>query len=229
MSRVFDISLPVSPAMMTWPSDPAVDVVRTKTLARDGSNVSELRMGTHTGTHVDPPAHFIDGAGGIDTVSLDALVGPCLVADLTHVERDITAAELDALPLDGVERLLCKTRNSAIWTDPDPSFPDDYVAITPDGARVLVERGIRLIGVDFLSVEHRGADGHPTHVTFLAAGVVIVEGLNLSSVPPGSYSLACLPINLVGGDGSPARAVLVEPKAPASHPMEGNAVAQNVL
>jgi arylformamidase len=210
VSRVFDISLPVSPAMMTWPSDPAVRLVRTKTLARDGSNVSELRLGTHTGTHIDPPAHFIDGGGGIDTVPLDALVGPCVVADLTHVERDITAVEFEALPLDGVERLLCKTRNSRIWTDQHPSFPDEYVAITPDGARSLVERGIRLIGVDFLSVEHRGADEHPTHVTFLAAGVVIVEGLNLSSVLSGSYMLACLPINLVGGDGSPARAVLID-------------------
>ena len=211
VSRIIDISLDVSPSMLTWPGDPAVGIDPAKRMARgDPANVSELHMGSHTGTHVDPPFHFIDGAPGVDALPLDAMIGPATVVDFTDVEHTIGPDEAARIPA-GAERVLFLTRNSRIWENPSPSFPDDYVALSPEGARTLVERGVRLVGVDFLSVERRGAQGHPTHVALLEAGVVIVEGLNLSGVEPGPYTLACLPLKIVDGDGAPARAVLITP------------------
>jgi arylformamidase len=212
MGRIVDVSLPIGPELLTWPGDPAVEV-RPASRIGDGdpANVSELRLGTHTGTHVDPPVHFIDGADAIDAVALDALFGEAVVADLTAVDA-IGPPELEALGLpDGIERLLCKTRNSELWARPDPTFPDDYVAVTPDGARWCVDRGLRLVGVDFLSVERDGPPDFPVHHTLLESGVLIVEGLDLSAVEPGTYTFACLPLRIAGGDGGPARAALIEP------------------
>lgn len=206
-----DVSIGIHPKMLTWPSDPGVSIAPASRIS-DGkaANVSELHCGTHTGTHIDPPLHFIEGAPSVDRIPLDALVGPAVVADLTAVERDIGAAELDSLDLDpGVERLLFHTRNSEQWREESPEFTEDYVAVTADGARWLVDHGIRLVGIDYLSVEHRGSSGHPTHLTLLGAGVVIVEGLNLDGVPAGDYTLLCLPLKLVDGDGGPARALLL--------------------
>lgn len=208
MTRIIDITLSVGPRMLTWPGDPEVQVMPTSRLARgDHANVSQLRLGTHTGTHVDPPFHFIDGAPAVESLSLETLVGPALVADLRHVAREITPDHIDAI--EPAERVLFRTRNSDLWARETIEFPDEYVHLTTEAARALVARGARLVGTDFLSIERRGAPGHPTHVTLLEAGVVIVEGLDLSKVEPGRYTLACLPLKVVGGDGAPARAVLV--------------------
>jgi len=137
--------------------------------------------------------------------------GPAVVADLLDADA-IGPTELDRLGLpEGTERLLCRTRNSDLWSRLPVRFPEDYVAVTPEGARWLVGRGIRLVGVDFLSVEKAGAPGHPVHRTLLGGGTVIVEGLDLSSVEPGAYTFACFPLRITGADGSPARAVLFEP------------------
>jgi arylformamidase len=211
MSRIIDISLGISPAMILWPGDPPVAVEpRSRLASGDHANVSELRLGSHTGTHVDPPFHFIDGAPTVDALALDALVGPCVVADLRGVERDVGPTELDEARIpDAAERVLLRTRNSELWARGEVSFPDDYVAVTPEGARWLASHDLLLVGTDFLSIERRGAPGHPTHVVLLQSGVVIVEGLDLSAVEPGSYTLACLPLKVVGGDGAPARAVLI--------------------
>lgn len=212
MKRIIDVSLGIGPDMLTWPGDPGAEVVPAARLARgDPANVSELRLGSHTGTHVDPPAHFIEGGGTIEALPLDVLVGPAVVADLRRAEA-VGPAELDALELPaGTERLLCRTRNSELWSRGRVEFPEDYVAITPEGARWLVERGLRLVGVDFLSVERDGPPDFPVHRTLLARGVVIVEGLDLSTVDPGSYTLVCAPLKVLGGDGAPARALLIEP------------------
>ena len=206
-----DISLGISPKMLTWPSDPGVSIhPASRISAGKSANVSELHCGTHTGTHIDPPLHFIADGTPVDRLPLETLVGPAVVADLTSVEYDIGPEELDALNLpEGVTRLLCHTRNSEFWREESPAFTEDYVAVTADGATWLVEHGIRLIGVDYLSVEHRGTPGHPTHKTLLSAGVVIVEGMNLDGVAAGDYTLVCLPLRLVGGDGGPARALLL--------------------
>jgi arylformamidase len=209
-SEYIDVSLNVSPTMLTWPSDPGVEVLPHSRIAEGKSaNVSDVHLGSHTGTHIDPPLHFIAEGTPIDLVSLDALIGSAVVADMRHVERDIGHAELDALDLPPkVERILFKTRNSELWREESPAFPESYVALTADGADWMVENDIRLVGIDFLSIEHRGTPGHPTHMKLLGAGIVIVEGLNLLEVEPGNYHLTCLPLKLAGGDGGPSRAVL---------------------
>lgn len=213
MTRIIDISLPIAADMLTWPGDPPAVVERRKHLAEDGSNVSELRIGTHTGTHVDPPLHFIEGADGIDRVPLDALYGPAVVIHLPDAAGPLGPADLEAASVPGdAERLLIKTSNSDLWRRPPPTeFPETYACLSPEGARWVVERGLRLVGVDFLSVEQRGAKGHPVHVELLSNGVVILEGLDLGSVEAGSYVLACLPLKVRDGDGGPARAALIEP------------------
>jgi arylformamidase len=211
MGRMFDVSLPIGPELLTWPGDPRVEVRPSSQISKgDPANVSELRIGTHTGTHVDPPVHFVEGAESLDAVGLDVLFGEAVVADLTGAAV-VGPAELEALGLpDGTERLLCKTRNSELWSRLPMEFPDDYVAVTPDGARWCVDRGLRLVGVDFLSVEKDGPPDFPVHHILLENGVIIVEGLNLAAVEPGNYAFACLPLLVTGGDGGPARAVLIE-------------------
>jgi len=207
---LIDISLPISERMLTWPGDPAVAIHERSRIARgDAANVSEIVMGSHTGTHVDPPFHFIDGAPTVEQLSLDVLSGDAIVADLRGISGEIQPDHLRALDLPSdYERILLLTDNSTLWKGPEVAFPDSYTCLSVEAARMLVETGARLVGTDFLSIEAKGAPGHPVHVTLLSAGVVIVEGLDLSTVEPGRYTFTCLPLKIVGGDGAPARAVL---------------------
>jgi arylformamidase len=208
---IHDVTLTVSPAMLTWPGDPAVALDDAKRMARgDSSNVSLLSLGTHTGTHVDAPFHFIDGAPGVDALDVSGLYGEAEVVDFRDVDDVIGPNEVARIP-DGAVRVLMRTRNSEIWTRANPSFPERYVSMTPDGARAVVDKGIKLLGTDFLSIEKKGSPGHPTHVALLEASVVLVEGLDLSRVEPGRYIVACLPLKLAGADGSPARVLLIDP------------------
>jgi len=208
---MIDVSLPIGPDLLVWPGDPPIDVVPRLRLAKgDPANVSELRMGTHTGTHVDPPNHFVEGSTGVDRVPLDVLMGRAIVVDARHLDRPIEPTDFDELGIPRSEtRVLLRTANSELWRTPPVRFPDRYACLTRETARLVVDRGIRLIGVDFLSVEEKGATGHPVHHILLENGVVIVEGLNLSEAEPGEYTLACLPLKIVDGDGGPARALLV--------------------
>jgi arylformamidase len=211
--RAIDISLGIGPDLLVWPGDPAIEVIPRVQIAKgDAANVSELRIGTHTGTHVDPPVHFIVGAAGIDQVALEVLAGPCVVADLGAVSEPIEPSLLEGLGLvEGVERLLLRTANSELWRRPRPiAFPDRYACLTPTSAAWVIDRRIRLIGIDFLSVEQKGAPGHPVHHALLEKGVVIVEGLDLGGVEPGEYDLTVLPLKILDGDGGPARAMLRE-------------------
>jgi arylformamidase len=211
VSTIIDISLPIRTGQLSWPGDPPVAVTPFFRRA-DGhaANVSEVRLSSHTGTHVDPPAHFLDGAATVDQLPLTTLVGSAAVVDLTGLPGPIGPADLDGLDLPpGTERLLMKTDNSARWPGRLDTFPGEYVALSPAGAAWMVARGVCLVGTDFLSVEEYGAPGHPTHVTLLSAGVVILEGLDLSQVEAGTYTLACLPLPLAACDGAPARAVLI--------------------
>lgn len=211
MGRLLDISLPIGPELLVWPGDPPVAVTPRLELSKgDPANVSEITMGTHTGTHVDPPNHFVPGTLGIDLVALDVLYGKAVVADARHLDRPVEAEDLDALqlPADAV-RVLLRTANSELWRRLPATFPDRYACLTPGAAEWIVRQGIRLIGVDFLSVEQKGAEGHPVHHVLLENGVVIVEGLDLGDVEPGTYTLACLPLRIVDGDGGPARAMLI--------------------
>jgi arylformamidase len=210
MARIIDVTLPVSANLPVWPGDDGPRLERSLTIAGGApANVSRLATGVHVGTHVDAPVHFIDGAEGVETLPLEAMVGPCLVVEIGGAP-EITRAHLDAANVPaGTERLLIKTGNSKLWNRLDHPFYEDFAALTPDAARWVVERRIRLIGIDYLSIQrYRGDPEYATHHTLLGAGVVIVEGLDLRSVAPGRYGLACLPMKLVGSDGAPARVIL---------------------
>jgi arylformamidase len=212
---VIDISLPISPDLLVWPGNPGVEVLPQQRIADgDDANVSELRIGTHTGTHVDPPVHFVAGAAGIDRVPLEVLMGSAVVSDARGLTGELGAADLEGLRVPaGTVRLLLRTDNSDLWRRQPAAFPADYTCLGVEGARWIVERGIRLVGIDFLSVERRGTPGHPTHTTLLTNGVAVVEGLDLGRVEPGGYELRVLPLQIVDGDGGPARAVLVREPA----------------
>jgi arylformamidase len=199
-----DISLPIRPGMFVYPGDPEVHLERCSSIAGgDPANISRLDLGVHTGTHVDAPLHFIEGAAAAEALPLEALIGPAHVVDATSFDRDIDQAALDELDIPGaVERLLFKTPNSELWNE--DSFSKDSVKFVESGARRLVDLGVRLVGIDYLSVGDERA-----HQVLLGAGVVPVEGLDLRKVEPGPYNLVCLPIKIAGSDGAPARVVLI--------------------
>ena len=207
---IHDISLTISPTLPTWPSDPGLVIERLFDMERgDGLNVTRWSSSVHLGTHVDAPLHFVADGASVDQIDPQVLIGPAMVAPLLEADA-IGAAELEALGLPpGTTRLLLKTRNSEIWARGETEFQTEYVAIEEDGAHWLVAHGIRLIGVDYLSVSPFH-DSTPTHVALLQAGIVIVEGLNLSGIRPGEYQLICLPLKIADSDGAPARAVLME-------------------
>ena len=203
-----DISVGVSAGLPVWPGDPPIELAQIASIqAGDEANVSQLRAGVHIGTHVDAPRHFLDDGLTVEDLPLEAMIGPALVVDLPGVAV-IDGQVLDEAGLPpGCERLLFKTANSQLWGQTSAGFSRDFVAIDASGASWLVERRVRLVAVDYLSVAPWGAAG-PTHRTLLAAGIVILEGVDLRAAPPGNYTLVCLPLKLVGSDGAPARAVL---------------------
>jgi arylformamidase len=208
LSEIIDISVPILPGMPVWPGDGDFRIVPVRRIATgDKNNLSRLDCGVHTGTHVDAPWHFLEEGSTVEQLPLDALIGEVFVACLPEV--DVIAAEtLARLTLPkGTTRLLLHTRNSELWERGVTEFRKDFVALTSDAAQWLVDQGIRLIGVDYLSV-HRYGDGPLIHQILLRAGIIIVEGLNLTGVAPGKYELICLPLRLDGADGAPARAVL---------------------
>jgi arylformamidase len=202
-----DVSRPVRDGMIVFDGDPEVSIERISDIARgDLANISRVELGTHTGTHVDAPLHFIGDGPGIDRLPLDVLVGPALVADARDALGDIDAAALAALDVPaGIERLLLRTRNEGLWER--DAFTRDYVGVAADAAEALVEMGVRLVGIDYLSIAP-SSDPAPTHRTLLGAGVVVVEGLDLRAAAPGRYDMVILPLRIEGGDGSPARALL---------------------
>lgn len=205
MTDPIDISLRLHPDMPVWPGSPGVRVGQTRTIAGGNpANESKLEMDVHCGTHVEAPLHFIDGAGAMGTIPLSVLVGP---AHVEHVEAAdaIGPDELRGVP-PGTERLLLRTTNSDRWQAAEP-FREDYVALTLDGARWIAEQGIRLVGVDYLSVQRWGDDPE-THRVLMRAGVAILEGIDLHDVPAGDYRLTCLPLRLDTTEAAPARAIL---------------------
>ncbi len=210
MSKIYDVTIPIAPGHMpVWPGDPEPVLERFLKM-EDGhdANVSRLAACVHLGTHVDAPYHFLAEGATVETLPLDALTGKAYVVDLTGLEGHITAAALEAahLPADA-ERLLFKTRNSRWWARGDTAFHTDFSAFTADAAEYLVARGVRLVGIDYLSIAPYD-DPVPTHRILLGAGVVVIETLDLSGVPAGAYTLYCLPLKLVGSEGAPARVIL---------------------
>jgi arylformamidase len=209
---IFDITVGISAVdTPVYAGDPGIEIISHAAIARgDAANVSLLHFGAHTATHVDAPAHFIEGARQIADTPLDALVGRARVVRLPEEARAIEASDVAALVPVGTERVLFKTRNSAFWSEPRGTFREDFTYIAPAAAHALVELGVRLVGIDYLSVEKFHSANFETHTTLLSRGVVIVEGLDLGAVEAGEYELICLPLKITGGlgDGAPARAIL---------------------
>ncbi len=208
--HIYDISLTVTPALPVWPGDPVVVLERVSKM-EDGehNNVSRIACGVHVGTHVDAPYHFIADGKTIEQLDLNALIGPARVVEIPNNGPLLTAEDLKAAGLArGMERVLLKTSNSQYWTQPGLPFQTGFAALSPDGAEYLVQCGVRLVGIDYLSIAPF-RNSVPVHRTLLGAEVVVLEGVDLSQVPAGSYQLYCLPVKLGGSDGSPARAVLI--------------------
>jgi arylformamidase len=207
---IYDISIPISPTMIVWPQDPPVEITQPRHFDKgDHAVVSHISMSAHTGTHVDAPGHFIPGGGSVDTLDLEVLVGPAVVVRPPDVDL-LTADVLEQIEIPiGTKRILFQTRNSDLWSKNHAQFDESFVAIREDGARWLIDRGMRLVGIDYLSVAPYSNTG-PTHRLLLAAGIVLLEGLDLSAVQPGPYQLVCLPLSLTGIEGAPARAILMD-------------------
>lgn len=205
--RTFDVTVPLRQGLPTYAGEPGVTLDYHKRLERgDPYNVSALSLGSHTGTHVDAPYHFIDGAPTVDEIPLDALIGPCQVVE-HNGNAHVSADDFDRwrLPPD-TSRLLIKTSNSRLWDD--DRFHEDYIALTADAAKWIVNRGIVLVGIDYMSIEEFGATKFVVHETLLERNVVILEGVDLRGVSPGDYQMVCAPLLVVGAEGAPARVIL---------------------
>lgn len=209
--KLYDVSVSLSGATPTYPGDPGIKIEEWLTLANgDNANVSFMHFGVHSGTHVDAPAHFIAGGARVDSLPLDSLIGEAEVVEVANDIRAIDASFVAANCTRGSERILFKTRNSAFWSKTQDGFRDDYTYLEAKAAKLLVESGVKLVGIDYLSVEQFQSTKFETHHVLLSNAVIILEGLDLQAVPGGRYELICLPLKLGGGigDGAPARVVL---------------------
>jgi arylformamidase len=209
MKKIFDISLTLSNDLPVWPGDPAINLSLASSIKQGAdANVTFIRMGAHTGTHLDAPCHFIDEARSVEDLSLDVLIGPVQVIELPDSVDLITRQVLEATSIES-ERVIFKTKNTSFWKDKGSEFQKEFVAISGDGAEYLAELGIKLVGVDYLSVAPFD-DGIMPHRALLGRNVIPLEGLYLEEVQAGFYELICLPLKIKGSDGAPARVVLIQ-------------------
>jgi arylformamidase len=202
-----DVSVPLRSGMVHWPDNPPVRIERMLDMeSGDAANVSTLSLGSHTGTHMDAPIHFVPGGAGMDRMPLDATIGRARVIEIQD-PVSIKPDELDPHEISRSERVLFKTQNSTRrwWTE---DFIEDFVYVSQEAARYLADRGVRTVGVDYLSVGGFWKDGVETHQALLGPGIWVIEGLDLSGIGPGEYELICLPLKVEDGDGAPARAIL---------------------
>jgi arylformamidase len=204
--KLIDVTVPLDAQLATYPRNTPFSLEPIQRIASGGhSNVSTLHMSAHTGTHVDAPRHFFDDRPGTESLPLELLIGRTRVIEVSS-RTGVTAEDLDGFNLSDDIRVLIKTRNSQLWASPE--FHPDYVGVLESGAKYLVEHGIKVVGVDYLSVEQFQNPGAPAHHTLLGAGTIVIEGLDLRDVEPGIYEMFCLPLRVVGSDGAPARVVL---------------------
>ncbi|HEY8832323.1 MAG TPA: cyclase family protein [Gemmatimonadaceae bacterium] len=200
--------MPIRSGGLVYPGNPEIEIGLQQAVAKGaGANVSFIRFGSHTGTHADAARHFFDDGQTVDAIPLDRLIGPALLLAFPDDLRAVSAADLEQHELKGHTRVLLRTRNSALLSQKE--FVRDYTYLAPDGAQYLLEKGVELVGIDYLSIEQFHSGHHMTHRTLLERSVVIVEGLDLSVPAPGEYELICLPLRIEGCDGAPARAVLI--------------------
>ena len=211
MREIKDITLAFRSDLPLWPGDPVPIVSLMKSQeGGDPCNVTRLDTGVHFGTHLDAPSHFIRGGKAVEELNLDLLIGPCFVGEILGV-KEITPKHLETLSIpSGTKRLLIKTDNSARWNNPKHQFDQEYVALTATAAQWVVDKGIGLIGIDYLSIQLFADVESTTHLVLLGAEVIIVEGLDLREISSGSYNLICLPMKIAGADGAPVRAVLTK-------------------
>lgn len=207
---IYDITVPVSSSIPVWPGDPPLVLELVSSMdAGAHDNVSRLGCSVHTGTHVDAPHHFLNDGRTVESLSLDVLTGLAQVVQVPDQVDVITAQILEKAALQsGTSRLLLKTRNSRLWERREKEFVKDFVGVSLDGAEWLVDAGIKLVGIDYLSIAPY-KHSLRVHQALLKPGMIILEGLDLSTVSPGIYTLYCLPLKLVGSDGSPSRAILI--------------------
>jgi arylformamidase len=204
--KLIDVSVPLDSNLATYPGNTPFSLEAIKRVARgDSSNVSTLHLSAHAGTHVDAPRHFFDDGAGVESLPLEMLCGRVRVVELTR-RRGVTAEDLAGFDLTEDVRLLLKTHNSRLWGTSE--FHPDFIGVTEGGARFLVDQGVKVVGVDYLSVEQYKTPGAPAHHILLGAGTIVIEGLNLRDVEPGTYEMFCLPLAVVGADGAPARVIL---------------------
>ena len=207
--KIYDITFPISENVPVYAGDPNVKIEVAHSLKKgDAANVTQLCCGMHTATHVDAPNHFIDGTRKVHELELEKLIG---AARVIEIDKSILAIEPEHLGnLSEVERVLFKTRNSEFWNEPEKGFRKDFTYISPTAARVLADSGIKLVGIDYLSVEKFGSTDFATHITLLEKEIVIIEGLDLREISAGDYELICLPLKIISetGDGAPARTIL---------------------
>ena len=202
-----DVSLTVEDGMVHWPKDPEVIIKQFSSIKNGNTaNNTHLSFGTHTGTHIDAPKHFIDEGIGIDRLDINKLIGYCRVIEVPADASPISKEFIELLNINKGDRLLFKTKNSKIIST-DKNFHEDYVYVANDAAQYMVDKGVILVGVDYLSVEGFGK-GHETHRALLGAGIIIIESLYLEHVKPGSYKLIALPVKIKDSDGAPARVIL---------------------
>ncbi len=209
MAGIYDVTVTISARTPIYKGDPGVDIESFKSFAKgDHSNVSQIAFGVHTATHVDAPNHFVDGGRRVHEIDPEKLIGPCRVIEVPPDAREVLPEHLG--DISGVKRVIFKTRNSQFWATPEDGFRTDFTYLVPDTARYLVDHGVVLVGIDYLSIEKSGSPGHPVHVTLLTNETVILEGLDLREVSPGDYELLCSPLKYDGatGDGAPARTFL---------------------
>jgi arylformamidase len=209
--KIYDVTQTMEEGMPVWPGEAAFVLRRDKKIEEGANaNVSRLEMSVHTGTHVDAPFHFLSGGETVENLLLDVLIGGVQVVELPESVDEITREVLKTVHLTkGVERVLFKTRNSYYWKMGTQEFQEGFVGIDEGAARLLVEKGVRLVGIDYLSVAPFKRS-RPTHEVLLEAKMVIIEGLDLSGVSAGEYTLYCLPLKLRHTDGAPARVILIE-------------------
>jgi arylformamidase len=204
--KLIDVSVPLDAPLPTYPNNTPFSLESIQRIAQGASsNVSTLHMSAHAGTHVDAPRHFFDDRPGTEALPLEMLIGRTRVVEITS-RSAIVADDFSAINLSNDIRLLIKTHNSRLWASRE--FHPDYVGVSESAARYLVDRGIKVLGVDYLSVEKFHTPGAPAHHVLLGAGTIVIEGLNLAEVEPGVYEMICLPLRIVGSDGAPARVVL---------------------
>ncbi|MBF0385609.1 MAG: cyclase family protein [Candidatus Omnitrophica bacterium] len=208
-TKIIDISLSIREGMVGWPSDPKVLIRSFKSLRRgDSSNVSQLTLGTHAGTHIDAPYHCMEKGKSLDRMPLEALIGECRVIEIKDNES-IKAPELKKFRIKKNERIIFKTINSKRERRLK-AFDRDFIYMTEEAAIFLAKKKIKAVGIDYLSVGGYKKDGKNVHEALLKRGILIIEGLSLAKVRPGTYELVCLPLKILKADGAPARAVLID-------------------